>query len=270
MVPGKKVFLQHGIIKDDLPYLYGSHVRLDLFVSGAKKEADFLARTFGHPEGVVRYLGLCRYDALPAMRERNSREILFMPTWRAYLKDIPESGFLESQYFKEIDGFLNDPRLHRMLEEKGYRLIFYPHHEVQKFLGSFSCAVPWIEMPAPGECRVQELLIRTDLLITDYSSVFFDFAYMQKPVLYFQFDQERFRGEHYREGYFSYDRDGFGPVNQTREGLLEELEHLLAGDCMPEQRYLLRTGEFFTMRDQNNCRRNYEAVESIVRAVDTY
>lgn len=266
LVPGKKVFLQHGIIKDDLPYLYGNHVRLDLFVSGAKKEADYLIRAFGHPAGVIQYLGLCRYDALPVEKNSGSRFILFMPTWRSYLKDISEKEFLESRYFKEINGLLEDIRLSALLSKYGFRLIFCPHHEVQKFLGLFRPSSGEIETAAVNGSLIQELLIRTDILITDFSSVFFDFAYMRKPVIYYQFDRERFRGEHYREGYFSYERDGFGPVTAERGALFEELERLMARGCIPEQRYLLRAGEFFPVRDQNNCRRNYEAVESIVRA----
>ncbi len=266
LVPGIKIFLQHGIIKDDLPYLYGNHIRLDLFVCGAGREADYIVKTFGHPEGVVRCLGLCRYDALPEAGVRGSRMILFMPTWRAYLKDMPESRFLESRYFEEINGFLGDARLHQMLEAGDYRLVFCPHHEVRKWIGAFDCDYRGIETKATDGCQIQELLIRADVLITDYSSVFFDFAYMQKPVLYYQFDLERFREEHYREGYFSYDRDGFGPVAETRDGLISELEHLLDRGCLPDPQYLLREKEFFPKRDQNNCRRNYEAVKSIVRA----
>ena len=78
------VFLQHGIIKDDMTWCHADNARLDLFVCGAKPEADAVAAGFGHPPGVVRYLGLCRYDGLPTGGEREkSGMVLFMPTWRA-------------------------------------------------------------------------------------------------------------------------------------------------------------------------------------------
>ena len=64
---------------------------------------------------------------------------------------------------------------------------------------------------------VQDLLIRSQILITDYSSVFFDFAYMKKPEIFFQFDNERYRNSHYKEGYFSYELDGFGKVTYNRD-----------------------------------------------------
>ena len=49
-------------------------------------------------------------------------------------------------------------------------------------------------------------------MLTDYSSVAFDFAYLRKPIVYAHFDKEAFfSGEHsYTAGYFDYERDGFG------------------------------------------------------------
>lgn len=46
-------------------------------------------------------------------------------------------------------------------------------------------------------------------MITDYSSVAFDFAYMKKSLVYAQFDREAFfEGQTYDEGYFNYETDG--------------------------------------------------------------
>ena len=62
------------------------------------------------------------------------------------------------------------------------------------------------------KCNYQEFLLESSLLITDYSSIFFDFGYLRKPVIYSHFDYEKYRKSHYREGYFDYKYDGFGPV----------------------------------------------------------
>ena len=69
---------------------------------------------------------------------------------------------------------------------------------------------------------VQDLLIRSSVLVTDYSSVFFDFAYMGKPVIYYQFDEDEFRKNHYQEGYFSYREHGFGRVLKYENERLKE------------------------------------------------
>ena len=61
---------------------------------------------------------------------------------------------------------------------------------------------------------MQGLYARCALLVTDYSSVAFNVAYIDRPVVYFQFDRDEMLGGRHvgRKGYFEYERDGFGPV----------------------------------------------------------
>ena len=60
-------------------------------------------------------------------------------------------------------------------------------------------------------------------MITDYSSVFFDFAYMKKPLAYWQFDSERFFAEQYGKGYFKFD-EGFGPLCIQKDEVIDFIE----------------------------------------------
>lgn len=260
---GVKVFLQHGIIKDDIPYLYGDNVKLHLFVCGAKREWEYVRRVFGHPRETVQYLGLCRYDALPVPGERTpSRELLLMPTWRVYMHDgvFSPGAFMETDFYKAYQGLLTDPRLEALLEKWDYRLVFYPHHGAQKYLHTFRTDLERVRIVDPAKLGVQQALIRADGLITDYSSVYFDFAYMMKPVLYYQFDLEDYRKSQYQTGYFSYEEDGFGPVTQDREQLLAHLEEMLAAGCVPGQLYRDRIGDFFPVRDRDNCGRTFRRI----------
>ena len=63
-----------------------------------------------------------------------------------------------------------------------------------------------------------------------------------------------------QEGYFSYERDGFGPVVETEEELLSELEKALARGCILEPVYEERAERFFERRDRKNCERNFDAI----------
>jgi CDP-glycerol glycerophosphotransferase len=110
---------------------------------------------------------------------------------------------------------------------------------------------------------VQQLLLDCALLITDYSSVFFDVAYLEKPELYYQFDETEFRQYHYKQGYFDYCRDGFGPVCTTEEALLQALETALQHGMQMPPEYKARTAAFFPLRDTQNCARTYEAICSL-------
>ena len=89
---------------------------------------------------------------------------------------------------------------------------------------------------------------------------FFDFAYMRKPVLYYQFDEEEFRANHYAKGYFDYRRDGFGEVVTEEEKALDLLEQYLENGCRLKPAYRARIQEFFPLHDQNNCERIYHEI----------
>lgn len=261
-IKGVKAFLQHGIIKDDLPYLYGDNVKLDLFVCGAKKEWEYIAQQFHHPEGVVQYLGLCRYDRLPSTPQEPSKILLLMPTWRGYIHDsiFNDQQFMACDYYRAFQSLLTNPRLADILEKSGYTLKFYPHHGVQPYLHCFESRSSHIEIVDPKLLEVQPALIEADALLTDFSSVFFDFGYMMKPVLYYQFDLDNFRKNHYQEGYFDYERDGFGPVCANEEAFLDAIEQMVSGGCRLEEEYRSRVAAFFEVRDDQNCRRNFDAI----------
>lgn len=102
-------------------------------------------------------------------------------------------------------------------------------------------------------------------LVTDYSSIAMDFAYMGKPLCYYQFDYKKFREKHYAEGYFSYEADGFGPVCYTEEELVKSLFACVGKDFYEEEKYKKRRKEFFTLRDTDNCKRNFQAVRELVK-----
>ena len=64
ILKNRRVFLQHGIIKDDLPFLHREKTNLSMFVTSTQREFDFVNGTFGYDPGVVVLTGLARYDNL--------------------------------------------------------------------------------------------------------------------------------------------------------------------------------------------------------------
>lgn len=261
LVRGKKVFLQHGIIKDNLTYLYDNNVNIDLFVCSAKPEYEYVRDNFGYKDGVVRLLGLCRYDDLRKTPER-TKKVLIMPTWRYNLQGADKNTFMESDYFKYFDELLKSERLKSILDKYGYEALFYPHIEMQGFIGCFTPCEN-VRIMSFNDCTVQSLLINSDVLITDFSSVFFDYGYMEKPMIFYQFDEESFRQGHYREGYFNYKRDAFGKVVYDLDAVLDELNRILLHNAETEKEYLERINGFFTLRDRDNSKRNFDAVKEI-------
>ena len=214
--------------------LHYPRMNVDFFASGAKLEYDYLTSEYGHPEGVVQYTGLCRFDNL--IRGNNpSHEILVMPTWRG--SNYPQGDrFYETAFYRQFQSMLDNPSLLRLLEERDLKLIFYPHIELQKELDKFKSPSERIVLASWRDYDVQTLLMRCDLLITDYSSVFFDLGYMEKPVIYYQFDKEEFLKYHYQKGYFSYEDHGFGPVVTTEEERAEGVAEWGGSGCRLDEK----------------------------------
>lgn len=258
---GKQVFLQHGITKDMMEWLHGDKLYIDLFMTGAKPEYDFILENFGHREGVVKYPGFCRFDNL--IRAKSPKKmILLMPTWRG-AKYPSGDAFYKTAFYKSYSSLLKSKRLNDMLEKFGYELVFYPHVEMQKYINDFRSDSDRVRIADKSTDDVQALFMDCSVLITDYSSVFFDVAYLNKPVIYYQFDEEEFRKYHYSKGYFDYRRDGFGPVCVSEEKLFSALEKCLDTGAHISDEYLSRIENFFPLRDGKNSERTFEMIKNI-------
>lgn len=266
----KCVFLQHGIIKDYMSgdtLFHNAHIH-DLFVTSTKQEQSFVTGVYGYPDGYVKKVGLCRFDALHNAKEKENI-VLVMPTWRSWLDTGADTikektDFLNSEYSRTYLSLLKNKELQETLEQKNYKLVFYPHYLAQKYIASFDeCANDRVIIASKEKYDVQDLLIRSSVLITDFSSVFFDFAYMGKPIAFYQFDEEQFRKGHYQEGYFSYREDGFGKVLKKEDEIVKEIEAIIGRNCVMEEVFKKRREEFFDLVDNKNCERNFKAILSL-------
>lgn len=269
LLKNKKVFLQHGITKDVISFGFYKDTRVNLFVCATKKETDFVKETFGYPEGAVQQLGFARFDNL-IDTSNGKKQILIMPTWRAWLAQSesksPEEAkkkFLESEYYKRWNSLLKDKKLLELLEQYEYSLVFYPHSDMQPYVHYFEKNNVRIKIADAKRYDVQDLLKESSIMITDYSSVAFDFAYMDKPVIYYHFDYKKYRIGQHPEGYFQYDRDGMGPVVDTNDLVCEMLKKTLDLDSELLNMYKIRRKEFFDLKDGKNCERIYCACEAL-------
>lgn len=253
----KRYFLQHGITINDPQWLYYYKTRFRLFVCGAEPEYKFVQKNLQYPQKIVQYLGFARFDQLHLF-ETDFDLVLVMPTWREWIaRDMKhKEDFIETEYFRKWNEFLNSADLASLLQKYQKKLLFFPHRNMQKFLNLFTTNCNRIEIAGSEKYDIQEILKKSALMITDYSSVFFDFAYMKKPVLFYQFDESEFRTRQYQEGYFNYHENPLGAWS----GSLQELLGLLEGQMkmgFPENDHIT---DFFELFDCKNCERNYQAI----------
>ncbi len=264
LVFGREVFLQHGITSNNLREMHYPNARLSMFVCSVPSEYEDIKNTYGHPDGVVQKIGLCRYDRL-LTPHIVKRQILVMPTWRYFLRNLSAEKFVQSEYYSQFSQLINDKELIAALEKYDYTLVLYLHYELQKFSDLFKTSSPRVRILKRNEADVQDLLISSAMMITDYSSVFFDFAYMSKPLAYLWFDEKTFYDTQYGRGYFNCRKDGFGPVfgsaAQTAGYIVQRLEN----GMRTEEEYMRRAENFFGERAANHCEKTYEAIKELLK-----
>lgn len=270
ILKNKRAFLQHGVICSDMPWCYYENTKMRLFVCGAKKEYDFIKETYGYPDGYVKYLGLARFDGLHDYVVKKN-QILVMPSWREWIADPTSksltlddmTSFTSTEYYQKWNEFLNSNAIAETLDKYDLKMIFYPHRNMQKYINEFSKGSERITIADWKQYDVQTLLKESALLITDLSSIFMDFGYMRKPMIYYQFDMEKFRKGQYQQGYFEYSRDGFGPVCTELSQVEESLLKYAKNNLEIEEDYKKREEEFFPLWDTDNCKRNYNAIKEL-------
>ena len=257
LVRSKTVFLQHGVTKDDTSsWLNKYDKNLDMIVTVSDMERQsFIDNDYGYPADEVKVLGFPRFDALKRLEDK--KEVVVMPTWRRQYNNLEDEDFARTTFFHVFNSLLNDKELIDYLGSKGYKMVFKPHPNLYKFIHLFdrNSEVAFIDR------GYSEIFNHSSLMITDYSSVFFDFAYLEKPVIYYQYGKDyHFDVE---SGYFDYEEMGFGPVAKTHDVLKEEIISCIEGGCEMDEVYKKRVEEFFKYRDCENSKRVYEAIREM-------
>lgn len=262
----KYVFLQHGITKDDMSKTLGRFQKnIALFVTAAPKEYDSIVNgKYYYDESNVVLSGFPRHDALLEDKTCSEKIVLIAPTWRNGLVSgydsktqqaiIHEEVFVQSDFYKAYLELLSNESLINALRLYGYRIRFVLHPGFIRFANKF----PSNDMvQTVSKVSYREEFNKASMMITDYSSVAFDFALLEKPVLYYQFDEEDvlLGGKHiYNPGYFDYRTDGFGPVLSTQEQIVDGIIKLLENNCNIEEEYKSRIRSFYFVPPEGKSR----------------
>lgn len=270
ILKNKRIFLQHGITINKQDWLNYKNTKMRLFVCGAQPEYEYIKTNFGYPENYVKYLGFSRFDNYHNIKV-NKKQIVFMPTWREWIASKNEysskydngNNFKETEYYKKCMELLENKKLISFLESNQLIFYFYPHRNMQKYIKDFKSHSKQIRIVNNQNSEIKDLLIDSAIMITDYSSVSMDFAYMKKPIIYYQFDEERFRTAQYQKGYFDYRKDGFGKVFTEANEVVNELINIYNENMKMSEKYLDRHSRFFTIYDNKNSERIFEEIKKI-------
>lgn len=266
----KVVFLQHGITKDDQTRQFNRfNQNFHAMITSSTAETNSIKTyPYYYEDTAIWQTGMPRFDRL---YHGERRYLLIMPTWRRQLMKQrwdpqlqvfrwrAEKGFRDSLYCRRYSSLLSHRGLRAYCGRYGYQIVFMPHPLVQPYVDQFD--IPEDVLVMPYDTSWRDLFAWCDLMITDYSSVAFDMVYLEKPLIYYQFDREEFFAGHtYAEGYFDYETDGFGEIVTEEEELVGLVEDYMAKECSLKEKYIERIHRFYDNLDQKCCERIYQRV----------
>lgn len=257
------VCIQHGLAVQWMPHnLYSGYDNVKRFYCATQSELDNLGMPeYDYAPGALRLTGLSRYDGLV---DCSKKQILISPTWRSYIAMPSSAGntrpysetFRETEYFRIYNGLVNNKKLAETAERLGYHIVYLLHPTLSNQLEDFTPAGN-IEVRSPVGESYEKIMTESDLMVTDFSGIQFDFAYMRKPIVYYHPDE---LPAGYGEGGFSYEEQAFGPICKTEDELVDTICRYMENECRTEQFYLERQNGFFAFDDRENCRRIYDEI----------
>jgi CDP-glycerol glycerophosphotransferase (TagB/SpsB family) len=203
----------------------------DLMIALGSDSVSLIGSAFGLKEDQILATGFPRNDVLTAddrdvspwrspfvndvlrERERGRKIVAYLPTFRDYDRE----GRTVPLPWAELD---------EVLARANARLLIKMHPHDQPRLPDFGAFTQITPVPAGEDVGI--LLREVDVLVTDYSSVFFDFLLLDRPIVFYPYDLEDYVAVH-RGLYFDYEAITPGPRVTTGTELCVAIEQSLAG-----------------------------------------
>lgn len=262
------VCIQHGLTIQNLPQ-HQNRVKDNTreYFCASKVEIDNLMQpAYGYEREVLHLTGLPRFDGLI---NKDKKQILITPTWR---RNIVLTGnetgdakgysphFKETAYFRIYNKLVSDPVLIECAKKNGYGVMFLLHPTLSAQVDDFDKNDYVSIVPAVSDMSYEKVLTESSMMITDYSGVQFDFAYMKKPVLYYHPDE---LPPQYDEGCFKYNTMAFGPILKKYEDMVKTICEYIDDGCVMKEEYAERVDKFFAFQDHSNCERIAETIDKL-------
>lgn len=198
----------------------------DYLISPNAYSSEIFARAFnvdtskiletGYPRNDILYNGNNR-DTIDSLKQKlgipiEKKIVLYAPTWR------DDEFYSKGKYKFEIK--LDLDRMKRELGEE-YVILLRLHYLVSENLDL--SAYEGFAYDLSSYEDISHLYLISDLLITDYSSVFFDYANLQRPMLFYVYDIENYRDK-LRGFYFDFEKNAPGLLVKTSDAVIDSIK----------------------------------------------
>ncbi len=234
----------------------------DYLVAANKYSSDIFKRAFkfdkkvleaGYPANDIFYQEDTPSNAQSLKEKLNitasKKVILYAPTWR-------DNEMANSWDHTFTLPFNLDDLYNKLSDE--YVLVLRMHHLVSDMLEIDPKYKDFVYDLSKYD-DIQELYTLSDLLITDYSSVFFDYANSKKPILFFAYDYEMYK-DNIRGFYLDMAKDLPGPVIRTGPELIQAIQNINSVKRQYGQKYEDFYNEYCSLEDGNAAKKIAELV----------
>ena len=182
---------------------------------------------------------------IKSFKEQGKKLLFYTPTFR-------DTG-------KDISGWLKSEKLHSFLRANNAILVCKLHFADKNSL-DFELPEEIYKMDSTSD--IYPVLKYADGLISDYSSIYFDFLLLDKPIIYHVPDLEEYQ-EQCRGFYEPYETLTAGVKTRTEDEIISAMQDVLNGvDNYKDDRKRLRD-QTFKYQDGHNCERVVEWIKSL-------
>ena len=261
------IYLQSDIIKEDFSRnMYKIISNFDMIVILSKKQYNFLQRMeYSFNLNNIILSGFTRFDNLKRIESHIKKEnlILIYLTLGINLKETKE--YTNETYFAFYNNLTNSKELIFIMEKYDYKGIFCldPNINYQNIDFDKNKMFQIVNL-----CNHQELFAKASLLITDYSNIFLDFGYMNKPIIYSHFDHKENKPNYFENFYFDYEKDGFGPVCYNLKCIINNIIFVIKNRKISGKKYLKRIQRFYKYSFKQNCERTFLKIKEYSNAAN--
>ena len=244
----KKILIQ----KEDIPLLK----RTDYFNCASQYEYELKLTKWKIPEQKLIITGFPRFDRYPPNQpSKEVKNILMMMTWREWLFDLTKEEFINSTYFKSTVGLLKHQGIQQLLADHNLHMNIALHPFMKKFEKYFTGLTDnehGIRFLDFNQETIEYSIDHNDMLLTDITSVSWDFLYLNKPIIFYMFDQKEYLEK--RGTYLNMDTDLYGYKANSIDYVYEYLKKIIEEKITYNEWYPKAT-DYIDYFDQDNCKR---------------
>lgn len=261
LLNAKVIRLYHGYpITRSASYAQVAHDAAAVAIGTEYERSLYMNEDNGFEESQIIESGMPRYDDLV---DDSKHQLLLAPTWRPSLcgksmgggKSAYNPDFKESRYFKLYSAVLSDERFLACARKHGYKAKMFLHPKLSVQTCDFESNDVVEALSCTEDMDYVTIMRQSDLMVTDYSSVQYDFAYMRKPVVYYHDPALPY----WRKTIFDYENIGLGDICRSADELVNTLCEYMESGCALKEEYAKRIEKFYINNDRLASKRLYEA-----------